>query len=75
LPRYRWFGAVSWRVSLTIAVTTNGALAVVEPAVSCSPEGLDWRVRFTVRGWRVTLVVVDRPPESVAVRRISRDDG
>jgi outer membrane biosynthesis protein TonB len=62
-------------VSLTIAVTTNGALAVVEPAVSCSPEGLDWKVRFTVRGWRVTLAVPVNPPESLAVRRISSDDG
>jgi hypothetical protein len=62
-------------VWLTTAVTVNGALAVVGPAVSWSAGGLDWKVRFTVLGCRVTLVLAVRPPESLAVRRISSDDG
>jgi hypothetical protein len=56
-------------------VTVKGALAVVGPAVSRSPEGFDPKVRFTVLGWRLTPAVAVRPPESLAVSWSSRYDG
>jgi len=37
--------------------------------------GLDWKVRFAVLGWMLTLVVAVRPPESLAVSSTSRNDG
>jgi hypothetical protein len=55
-------------------VTVKGALAVVGPAVSRSPEGLVRKVRFAVLGWRLTLVLAVMPPESVAVSWTSRND-
>ena len=54
---------------------TKGAVAVVVPAVSCSPDGAVCMVRFTVCGWMFTLAVPVRPSLSVAVSWISRYDG
>jgi hypothetical protein len=59
----------------TITVRVNGAVPLLEPTASCSPLGLEANVRSTVRGSRRTLVVLERPPESVAVSCSSRYDG
>jgi len=75
-PRYFCgVGAINPICAFTIAVMVNGVFAVVALSVSCSPAGFDWNVRFTVFGWMFTLVVADRPPESVALSWISRYDG
>jgi hypothetical protein len=71
-PDRRGVGAVSWTAPFWITVMVNGALAVVAPAVSWRPLLLVAMVRFTVLGWRVTLVVAVMPPESVAVSCSSR---
>src|SRR5829696_8485432 len=59
----------------TITVRLKLAVLVVDPTVSCSPPGVVWKLRVTVRGssWRDTLC--RRPPESVAVSCSSRYDG
>jgi hypothetical protein len=69
-------GAVSRTAPFWITVMVNGVLAVVEPALSCSPPGFDARGRVTVLGWSSSLVVVVvRPPESLAVSWITREEG
>jgi hypothetical protein len=53
----------------------KGVAALPPLRTSCRPEGLVANVRLTVWGWSVTLAVLVRPPESVAVKTSSRLDG
>jgi hypothetical protein len=59
----------------TITVRVNGAVADEAFTTSWRPAGDDANVSSVVIGFRLTLVVCDRPPESVAVSRSSRCDG
>ena len=59
----------------TITVRVKGAVPVVDPTVSCSPDGLVLNVSATVRGWISTLVLLCTPRLSVAVSRSSRCAG
>ena len=57
------------------AVFVNGAVPLKVPAESCAPAGEEASVRSTVCGSSRTLVVVERPLESVAVRSSSSQHG
>ena len=57
---------------LTMTCLTKGAWALVVPADSCRPTGTDCRLKLTVCGWMLTLVVPCNPPLSVATSWISR---
>lgn len=62
-------------VSGSMTVRVNGAVWLVEPTVSWSPEGLVLKLRSTVFGFRFTVVVPVSPPESVAVSTRWRYEG
>ena len=68
-------GAPSEFAELMITVRVKGVTEVDAPTASVRPLGFELNVRFTVFGWRLTLVVVDSPPLSVAVSCSSRKDG
>src|SRR6187549_1460558 len=68
-------GALTESVEPTIAVRVNGVVWLVDPTARVSPAGIDANVRSTVCGSSRTVVVLVKPPESVAVNRRSRCDG
>ena len=58
-----------------ITVRLNGVVPSTLLTVSVAPEGDDAKLSSVVFGLSVMAVVVLRPPESVAVRSSSSDDG
>ena len=56
---------VLWEPTITVRV--NGVVEALLPTVSCSPVGLEPKVRSTVWGSSRTLAVSVSPPLSVAV--------
>jgi hypothetical protein len=64
---------VLWEPTITVRV--NGVVEGLLPTVSCSPVGLERKVRSTVWGSRRTLAVSVSPPLSVAVSRSSIQAG
>src|SRR6476659_4525484 len=60
---------------LITTVLVKGAVALVDPAESCAPLGDDANMRSTVFGSSLTLVVAERPFESVAVNWSSSQQG
>src|SRR5262245_31425174 len=58
-----------------IRVRLKGAVELVLPTVSCSPDGTDWKLSETVCGSSWRLLTSCAPPESVAVSWISRYEG
>src|SRR4051812_44266607 len=68
-------GALMVFVDPMMTCRVNGVAWLVEPTVSSSPDGLLANVRFTVCGWRSSVVALVSPRVSVAVRRSCRYDG
>ena len=74
-PRVWGEMALTEFVEPTITVRVNGVTDDDALTLSCSPDGLEAKDRTTVFGSRRTLVVVLRPPASVAVSSSSTYDG
>jgi hypothetical protein len=69
-------GAMIESVDPAITVRLKGVVAgPYDAMLTCKPLGTDWNVSVMVCGYRAMLVVVDRPPESVAVSCRTSQEG